>query len=64
MGDEYLTIDQVAELLNVSAKTIRRLVRRNEIPGFKVGGQWRIKRADIDDWVTAQKRTAHENGGK
>jgi len=64
MGNEYLTIDQVAELLNVSAKTIRRLVRRSELPGFKVGGQWRIKRADIDEWVAAQKRTAHESGGK
>jgi len=64
MGDEYLTIDQVAELLKVSAKTIRRLVRRSEIPGFKVGGQWRIKRADIDEWVADQKRSAFKNGGR
>jgi excisionase family DNA binding protein len=64
MGDEYLTIDQVAELLKVSGKTIRRLVRRGEIPGFKVGGQWRIKRGDIDEWVAEQKRTAHGNGGR
>lgn len=64
MGDEYLTIDQVAELLKVSAKTIRRLVRRRELPGFKVGGQWRLKRADIDEWVAAQKQSAEGEGGR
>ena len=56
MGDEYLTIDQVAELLQVSTKTIRRLVARDEIPGFKVGGQWRFLRKDIDAWARKRSR--------
>ena len=60
MGDEYLTIDQVAGLLKVSSKTIRRLVSRGEIPGFKVGGQWRFRREDIDVWA----RDRSQAGGR
>ena len=62
MGDEYLTIDQVAELLKVSSKTIRRLVTRDEIPGFKVGGQWRFRREDIDAWAQDRSRAGGRDG--
>ncbi len=63
MADEYLTIDQVAELLQVSTKTIRRLVSRDEIPGFKVGGQWRFRRQDIDAWAREQSQQGRREDG-
>ena len=56
--DDYLTIDQVAELLKVSTKTVRRLLQKAEIPGFQVGQQWRFKRAQIEVWADAQVQGA------
>jgi len=58
MTDDYLTIDQVAELLKVSTKTVRRLLQKAEIPGFQVGQQWRFKRAQIEAWADAQVQGA------
>jgi len=49
------TVQQVAALLNVNAKTVYRLVQRGELPGFKVGGAWRFRREDIDRWIERQK---------
>ena len=37
-----LTIPQVADLLQVSSKTVRRLVATDELHGVRVGGQWRF----------------------
>ena len=33
--------------------TVRRLAREKKIPAFRVGGQWRFRRDDIDKWSRA-----------
>ena len=48
-----LTIVEVAEVLRVHPTTIYRLVKRGDIPGFKIGGNWRINRASLDLWLSA-----------
>ncbi|MBN1629280.1 MAG: helix-turn-helix domain-containing protein [Thermoleophilia bacterium] len=47
-------MQEVAEHLKVGAKTIYSLVQRGHLPGFKVGGQWRFRRKDIEKWVEEQ----------
>jgi excisionase family DNA binding protein len=37
-----LTIPEVADRLQVSTKTVRRLTATGEIRGVRVGGQWRF----------------------
>jgi excisionase family DNA binding protein len=51
MQDSLLTTDQVARYLKVDKFTIYRLVIQKKIPAFKVGNQWRFKRAMIDAWL-------------
>ena len=49
-----MTIDDVAEYLQLHPLTVRRLAREGGIPAFKVGRQWRVKRALLDQWVKEQ----------
>ncbi len=51
MPDEILTLPEMATLLKVAEKTVYTMAQRAEIPAFKVRGQWRFKRADIDSWI-------------
>ena len=62
--DEVLTIKEVAALLKIADKTAYIMAQRGELPGFKVGGQWRFKRSDIDDWIEERKRSAPGKGEK
>jgi excisionase family DNA binding protein len=39
---QLLTIENIAELHQVSAKTVRRWISARELPAAKLGGQWRI----------------------
>ena|ERR1700684_4144105 len=50
-----LTVAEVAEILRVHSTTIYRLVKRGELPGFKLGGNWRINRASLDLWLLAER---------
>jgi len=55
MPDEILTLPEVAQLLKVAEKTVYTMVQKSQLPAFKVGGQWRFKRVDIDRWIEQQK---------
>lgn len=53
-----MTVREVASYLNVDEKTIYRLAKRGDLPGFKVAGTWRFKKRDIDEWIERQKSAA------
>ena len=48
---DVMTVREVAEYLKVKDRTIYRLVANREIPGFKVGGSWRFRKTEIDQWT-------------
>ena len=57
MNDEILTLKEVAEYLKLAEKTAYRLAAEGKLPGFKVGGSWRFKEADIERWIEENKKT-------
>lgn len=63
MQNEVLKIKDVANLLKVGEKTIYSMVQAGELPGFKVRGQWRFVKKDIDDWIEKQKTSSQDLGG-
>jgi excisionase family DNA binding protein len=50
---QVLTLTEVAEYLRVHPSTIYRLLRRKELPAFKVGSDWRFNLTSIDHWRSA-----------
>ena len=59
MTGTALTIDQVAEKLKVSDRTVRNMIKDKRIRAFKVGQRrWRIDQDDLDAYIEAQKQAA------
>jgi excisionase family DNA binding protein len=48
---KVLTIPEVSEYLRVSRQTIYRLLRRGDIPAFRIGGDWRFNIEDLGHWI-------------
>lgn len=46
-----LTLAEAAELLHVSTRTLQRMIRRNDLPALKVGGQWRVRESQLAHWI-------------
>ncbi len=53
--DQLLTIQQVAVYLNVSPRTVRRLVARRSLPCHRFGRVVRFNERDILRWLTARR---------
>lgn len=50
---EILTLDEVAAFLKAGKRTVYRLAAEGKLPGFKLGGTWRFRRSDLDEWIAA-----------
>lgn len=63
--DEILTIDEVAAYLKSGKRTVYRLASSGKIPAFKLGGTWRFRRAELDQWIASQigEATNSADGG-
>ena len=46
-----LTLSEAAILLQVSTRTLQRMIRNGQLPAFKVGGQWRVRETQLRQWV-------------
>jgi excisionase family DNA binding protein len=50
-SDEIMTVETLAQYLRCHPSTIYRLLKRGEIPAFKLGSDWRFFKAAIDEWA-------------
>ena len=50
-----LTVREVSQYLRIHPTTIYRLVKTNQIPGFRVGSDWRFNTDAIDRWMSEQQ---------
>jgi DNA binding domain, excisionase family len=48
-------VTEVAEYLNCSTSTIRKLVRSKEIPLFRLGAKLNFDKSKIDEWLEEQQ---------
>ena len=46
---EILDLKEVAEYLGLNKRTVYNLVRKGEIPGTKIGRQWRVRKENLDE---------------
>jgi excisionase family DNA binding protein len=51
MSSEIFNASEAAEFLGAHVETVRRLARRGRIPSFKVGKDWRFRKADLLHWA-------------
>ena len=63
MTDEVLTIEEAAEFLKMTPKTIRKMLKEGTIPGSRVGKQWRTTRRALLDRIDGGETREDDEGG-
>lgn len=58
----FLTLADVATVLNTSSAQVYAMVRRGELPAIKIGGrgQWRVEGARLEEYIQQQYRSAEQ----
>jgi len=59
VSSNLMTIEDLADYLKVTRRTIYDWLKHNKIPALKLVGQWRFKKDKIDDWLEGQQSQPH-----
>jgi|3_EtaG_2_1085321.scaffolds.fasta_scaffold04048_7 excisionase family DNA binding protein len=52
---DLMTPEELADYLKVSLRTIYSYAQKGKIPAFKIVGQWRFDRDEIESWLESLK---------
>ena len=61
---KMLKAKEVAEILKLSESTVYKLLRENQIPGFKIGESWRFDSDEIDALIAKAKEKNKQKSGE
>lgn len=64
MTDKWLTIEQIADYLQVSKEKVYKLCQRGRMPASKLGGQWRFKLKIVDQWAEGLSNQTNQKNKK
>jgi excisionase family DNA binding protein len=57
MEQEYYTVEEIALKLRVKVYTVREWIRKKELPAYKVGRDYRVKKEDYEEFLKKRKTT-------
>ena len=57
---DVMSLREVSDYLGCSKGIVYRLVKHGEFPAFRLGGNWRFRRSDIDKWIAQQRASQAE----
>lgn len=63
MPSRIMTVKEVSDYLHVHPSTIYRLLKRGELPAFRVGSDWRFNAESIDQWRQKQEAVIRSEHG-
>ncbi len=61
---ETLTPNEIAKILRIHPFTVTRLAREGKIPAFKVGGIWRFRKDQFEEWINTQSKAGKHRSKK
>jgi len=61
--EEILDAEEVASLLRINARTVKRLAGQRVLPGFQVAGKWRFRRAAIEEYIKKLEQGSQQEQG-
>ncbi len=53
--ERLYSVEEIANHIGVSKDTIRAWVKKETIPYYKVGRQYKFKLSEIDEWIASGK---------
>lgn len=55
MSEKFLRPDEIAKQLDIKDETVRIWLRKGVLVGYKVGSDWRVKPADLEEFLSKRR---------
>jgi excisionase family DNA binding protein len=58
--DDLIELPDAARLIGVSYQTAHRWIKTGQLPGYRIGGRYRVSKRDVMDMVQPFDANAHQ----
>ena len=58
--ETFLTAEEVAQKLKLCPRVVRALLKRGELPGRKIGAQWRVPEHDLSVYTRGNQSSKQD----
>jgi len=58
--ETFVTVEEISKILRLMPDTVRKKCRERAIPCYKVGGVYKFKLSEIDEWLESKRRKVIE----
>lgn len=55
VNENWISITEAAEHLGVAKDSIRKWIKKTDVPAHKIGKLWKFKKSELDEWVKSGK---------
>jgi excisionase family DNA binding protein len=55
LGKDWLSVADICGYMEVSPFVVTRVLRSGDLPGVKMGREWRVATRDFEDWLNEQR---------
>lgn len=52
--EKWVSLSDICDHLNLSRDTVKKMVKQQNMPGYKVDRQWRFKISEVDAWIRSK----------
>ncbi|HJA05767.1 MAG TPA: helix-turn-helix domain-containing protein [Candidatus Mediterraneibacter pullicola] len=53
--EKWVSLEEIAEHMGLSKDTIRNYIKKQQIPYYRIGKQYKFKISEIDAWIESGK---------
>ena len=64
MDDKWMSMKEICEYLGASHDTVRNWINKKDMPTVKLGGCWKFKTSQVDEWVAETSSRRNTPVGK
>lgn len=54
--ERWYSIEEITEYLRISKYTVYRWIEKRGMPAYKIGGCWKFKLSEIEEWIKQTNR--------
>ena len=53
--EKWVSMEEICQYLSLSRDTVKKLIKTQELPAYKIDRKWKFKISEIDVWMQNKK---------
>lgn len=61
-NEPWVSMEEICNHLGVSRDTVKKMVRMQNMPGYKIDRKWKFKISEVDEWMHSKNCITRKEG--